>query len=169
MRALIAVLAAALPVASQAADSYLCIGEQSTGFALDKEHHSWKAARFQAGEKYVIRRVTTDTAAEVDGMRLRLNSKWAVWRFGADKHVVVECMKDFEENGLLFCEEGTLQFQFSSKNGRFIIGTIYGYVLNGFSITTTVEKGEVKANTVANEPDGSMTPYIEIGTCSAIS
>jgi hypothetical protein len=161
MRALIAVLAAALPVASQAADSFLCIAEQSTGFALDKAHSSWKASHFKAGEKYLIRRVTPDTVAEVNGMRMRLNSAWAVWLFGNDKKPLVECMNDFDETGVLACESGIPQFQFSKKNGRFIVGTIYGYVLNGFGFSD--------GKMVANEPDGSLTPFIEIGTCSTIS
>jgi hypothetical protein len=149
-------------------NSFLCIAEQSTGFALDKAHHSWNATRFAAGEKYLIRRVTKDTTAEitVEGigdMRIPLNSTWAVWQFGNDKKPLLECMKtDFDENGMLACEGGIPQFQFNKKSGRFIIGTIYGYVVNGFGLSA--QTGKV----IANEPDGSLTPFIEIGTCSAI-
>lgn len=143
-------------------NSFLCIAEESTGFAIDNAHHSWHATRFKAGEKYLLRRVTKDTTGEIaDGIRIPLNSTWAVWRFGDDKHPLVECMKtDFDDNGLLLCESGIPQFQFSKKNGRFIVGTIYGYVLNGFGLS----QGKV----IANEPDGSASPFIEIGTCSAI-
>jgi hypothetical protein len=151
-------------------NSFLCIAEESTGFAIDNAHHSWHATHFKAGEKYVLRRVTKDTTAEVaDGVRMPLNSTWAVWRFGNDKRPLLECMKtDFDENGLLLCEGGMPQFQFSKTSGRFIIGTIYGYVLNGFSFAMSKESGEVKVKPVANAPDASLTPFIEIGTCSAI-
>jgi hypothetical protein len=69
---------------------------------------------------------------------------------------------DFDENGLLLCERGISRFRFSKKSGRFIVGTIYGYVLNGFGVSA--QTGKV----IANEPDGSADPFLEIGTCSAI-
>jgi hypothetical protein len=156
--------------ATDQSNSFLCIGEQSTGFSYDKEHHSWHATRFRAEEKYIIRRVTKDTVGEVDnGMRIPLTSKWAVWPFGNDKRPLVECKNDFDENGVLSCEDGIPGFQFSKKNGRFIVGTIYGYVINGFSLSFSIDAdNKMNAKSIANEADGSTTPYVEIGTCSAI-
>ena len=84
-------VSAAVPATDQS-NSFLCIGEQSTGFGYDKEHHLWHATRFKAAEKYMIRRLTNDTYAESDGgMRMRLSSAWAVWRFGNDKYPLAEC------------------------------------------------------------------------------
>src|SRR5215468_584858 len=109
-------------------NSYLCIPEESTGFSNNNAQHSWHATRFKAEQKYIIRRVTKDTVTEIDGGTVHLNGAWVIWRFGDDKHYFLQCMKDFDETGMLFCE-GIPEFHFSKKNGRFVLGTLYGYVI----------------------------------------
>jgi len=162
-----AVAALAIPLAGFAEDrstSYLCISAQSTGFAYDNARHDWNVTRFAAGKKYIVRRVTKDTIAEFDaGIRVPLSSAWAVWKFGNDKVPFAECQKDFAENGMLFCEgEASLHFQFSRRTGRFISGTVYGYVSGAVSAPATFGAPAI------DWPEGSNTPFMEIGTCSAI-
>jgi hypothetical protein len=144
--------------------SFLCISTQSTGFAYDNARHEWSVARFEAGEKFIVRRVTRDTIAEFEGgIQVPLASAWAVWRFGNDKAPAAQCKNDFAENGMLFCEgQPQLQFQFSRKTQRFILGTVYGYVFGAVSAPANFGAPPI------NWPEGSSTPFIAIGTCSAI-
>jgi len=149
---------------TQSTTSWLCISTQSTGFAFDNARREWNAARFEPGDKFIVRRVTKDAIAEFDGgVRMPLSSTWAVWRFGNDKVPFAQCEKDFAENGMLFCEgDLELQFQFSRRTGRFVVGSVYGYVPGAVSAPAMLGSPAV------NWPEGSHTPFMQIGTCSAI-
>jgi hypothetical protein len=156
-----------MPVVSQAADAFLCITEQSTGFAFDKARQQWRIAQFAPGKKFVIRRVTKDTVQEFpNGSRIPLSgAAWAVWAFGNDKIAYATCARDFSDFGMLFCEDSmTTHTEFNKKTGRFINGTLYGYV-QGAIHAPAIMPGEAPVDM----PEGSNTPYMEIGTCSTIS
>jgi hypothetical protein len=99
------------PVVSQAADSYLCITEQSSGFAYDKARQQWRTAQFTAGKKYVIRRGTKDTTAA-----------WSVWKFGDDNIPDERCEQDFNEYGMLLLLHVTLRATIVRQPGVAYLG-----------------------------------------------
>jgi hypothetical protein len=146
--------------------SYLCISDQSTGFALDKTRGQWSQANFAPGQKLIIRKITKTTVAEfAGGIKIPLTGAWAVWKFGDDKQPFATCDRDFNANGSLFCDgESELHFRFNRQNGRFIAGTLYGYTPG--AVHSSGIAGV--AGAAVDWPDGSNTPFMEIGLCSTI-
>jgi hypothetical protein len=133
------------------AASYLCIGEQVTGFAMNKNTHVWAARSFQP-KRYVIK-VPDKSSKAPSGA---FTSAMAVYEFGnTDEYQQpMLCKKDFSEAGNLFCSGLGDNFEFNRKSLRFLHSLTHGYV-------HTSEDSFFG-------PEGDVTPFIEIGTCSII-
>jgi hypothetical protein len=147
--ALVATLSAgpAWPTSSDAR-SYLCIGERATGFAYDKRTKRWSPANFTA-HRYIVKKPVIGPYSPSGA----LNSAMAVYEFGqVDETTPLEfCEKDFNEIGCLFCSGWGDNFDFSRKTMKFIRSLAHGYI----------EPAD------QNIFEGA-TPFIEIGSCSAI-
>lgn len=150
--ALLLGLIAALPAIADTPPTgpFLCITEQSTGFSFDAKTKSWQRTRFESGEKLILKRVTNKPGSHpIDGT-------WAVWHFGQDDFPWIACKDEFNAQGYLFCgPDGQSMFSFNATNHRFISAYLVGYI-----------QGSGPA--FLNLPEGSDTPFINIGTCAAL-
>lgn len=155
-------LIAALPAARAAPPTgpFLCIVEQATGFAFDRQSKSWHAANFRAGHKLIVKR--TDRALSERVPMLEVGA-WAVWDFGDDSEPEYQCGSEFSEVGVLWCE-GTrvldALFGLNIRSHRFITDSPYGYIQAGLPGYLGVDGKPL--------PEGSNTPSIEIGTCASL-
>ena len=155
-------LITALPAASAAPPTgpFLCIVEQATGFAFDRQSKSWHAANFRAGQKLIVKN-GTDRALNERVPMLKVG-EWAVWDFGDDSEPEYFCTSDFSEVGVLSCEGARVldvRFGLNIRNHRFISDSPYGFMQAGLP-------GYLGADGKP-PPEGSNTPSIEIGTCAA--
>lgn len=139
---ILVVLVGMLSANAQAADrdppseQYLCIAEQATGFAYDKNTKQWKSTPFSAQRKYVISKATRpgilfdDAAFQIAKVRESSPSG--------------ECKHGFGDNDSLYCEMIPAgNFKSSKANGRFIRANPFGYVEVGQVIL-----GKTKAKNV---------------------
>lgn len=144
----------------QSAGPYLCISAKATGFAFDRARGAWDTARFEAGRKYIVRRVIDGQyKSSIPGAGMtKLNAAWAVWDFGNDAYPIASCAQDFSDQGGIYCESNGTTFMFSRTSGRFLRSYVIGYTSppGGFEFLGT------------QHPEGSDTPVMEIGTCSAL-
>jgi hypothetical protein len=131
--------------------SYLCIGELSTGFAMNAQSHKWNRVNFNPN-RYVIKAPTQGPNAPSGA----LTSPMAVYEFG--KTGVGEetafCGGDFNAEGYLFCSGLGEDFNFNRQTLRFIHAFPHGYI-------------EPSKSSFWG-PEGSVTPLLEIGSCTAI-
>jgi hypothetical protein len=133
--------------ASAAADSFLCIGDQATGFAQSQRNGRWNVQNFHP-RKYVIRTPIVGPT-EPSGAAKAVLMVYEVGKVGKGEFVAF-CNSTFNEIGLLGCEGMGESFWFSHKTMRFIHWLPFGYL---------------------DAPDGffaGATPFMEIGTCSGI-
>jgi hypothetical protein len=147
--ALLAMASTAALTAYAGSPSYLCIGDQSTGFSMNK-HGGWGATSFRTG-RYVIR--VPDKGPDQPGAAE--HSAMAVYNFGDNEpRDYIYCTDDFNAAGYLFCKGVQERFSFNRKTLRFVHWFIDGYI-------DPPHQG-------LSESDGSARPFIEIGTCSQI-
>ncbi len=133
---LLAALVCCAPAAAQ--DEYLCVQEQSTGFAF--ESGQWASARFRANGTYVVRRANEDERAAF--------GKWLVTKVG-ESSPFTWCADDFNEFGGLRCDGGGLYTWWMAKDSlRFLGAYLVGYV-NG-------------------RDNNDDTPHMFIGKCSPL-
>ncbi len=132
-------LSAGLLTASgaSAADSYLCIAEQTTGFAFDAGKKTWKSADFRSEKKIAITRSKQKPYA------------WEAKEVG-DSRPGSSCESDFNEAGNLFCS-GVFDLRFNKRQLRFLYVYPIGYWSDDDS------KGPSK--------EGANTPALAIGKC----
>jgi hypothetical protein len=136
------VLFMAGPVRAQ--EAYLCISDKASGMSFDRQTQSWAPAAFQSGKKYIFRQKKTE-----DNVSMPWSWSWALFPFGTTQAWAV-CDKDFEPSELTQECSGIDEFAFNKKTLRFQI-----YYKYGFAYPST-------------KSEGDDTPYIEIGTCSAL-
>lgn len=127
--------------------SYLCIPDYTIGFQYDKATKEWSNTSFRIKERYVLARPDADKFS---------NYKWGVTEVGS-KFPSSFCMEDFNEKGLISCNGGFV-FEMSTETLRFLISKTFGYI----------QKYPLK---LGDETllEGSDTPYMTIGKCSAIN
>jgi len=136
--------------ASPSTTSYLCIGEQATGFGMNAKSHSWTTQKFRP-RKYVIRAPIKGPNAP-GGANTAVMAVYEFGRVDAADFTAL-CDKDFNEKGFLFCQGLGEDFNFNRQTQRFVHWFPYGYIEPaGFSFWGK---------------EGEATPFIEIGTCSA--
>jgi hypothetical protein len=58
---------------------FLCILDQSTGFAFDAQSKSWRETNFRAGKKLILKRTDKSLHEVVPGVRMPVTGVWAVW------------------------------------------------------------------------------------------
>lgn len=122
--------------------AWLCIADNALGFS--KSSGSWAPARFTPGDKYVIR------ASQQQGVA------WEVRLFGSQNPLAdAICKQTFTSMKILNCTGILTEFHFNASTSRFIRTYLGGY-------WTYIPGDKMFGN------DNSDTPYIEIGTCSAI-
>ena len=117
--------------------SYLCIADKVTGFKFNKSTKNWYQTNFKPTDKRVLS---------------KSGKKWFVKIIG--QKLGGECKKGFGKYGFIRCE-GLLvggKFEMNNVSLRYIFIHAYGYVVNSY---------------VKGFPEGSITPYIEIGKCSS--
>jgi hypothetical protein len=131
--------------------SYLCIGEQATGFGMNAKTHSWAVREFRP-RRYVIRAPLKGPNAPSGAS----SSVMAVYEFGKvdQASATAFCDKDFNEKGFLFCQGLGEEFNFNRQTLRFVHWFPHGFI-------------EPPDFTIWGK-EGEATPFMEIGTCSAI-
>lgn len=152
----IAVVAmAALPAASIAQSntvnaSWLCVIDQSTGFAYSKNLRKWTTTNFSDRDKYLISPIPGNA-----------NYKYKITKLGEEavNGVTIPqalCKDGFSNNTpFLHCSGIYGTFSFNKQMGRIIHSSTMGY----FNVATGT-------NNITDET--SDTPFIEIGTCSPL-
>ena len=103
--------------AALAADSYLCVAEQTTGFSYDAAKKAWRSADFRSEKKIAITR-----AAKKAGV---LEAKEV-----GDSRPGAVCEQDFNEAGNLFCS-GVFDLRFNRRQLRFLYVYPIGYWSDG--------------------------------------
>src|SRR5690242_3286203 len=106
----------ALLVASPAVaqESWLCVGENATGFTFNKNAKKWEAGK-QVVNRYEFRRVRGGDANVANDV------KW-ILLLSDDSSLVTSCNIDFDSD-LIFCG----YFYFNKMNHRFQIAFLHGY------------------------------------------
>ena len=126
-------------------DAYLCIPDMATGFKFTDG--KWKQSNFDTDDiKYIFRR-----SKESDFLSTAY--PW-VWSKLGEERPAGYCEETFSSIGVMNCSGIGGDMQISSKTLRFQETNSYGYVFDGFKD--------------GNIPDGSSTPFIMIGKCSAL-
>jgi hypothetical protein len=165
-----AVLGVPAGAATTPAGPFLCIVERATGFTFDPTTKSWHEANFQTGQKYIVKRTGGKLHEITPDTRWPDSGSWAVWNFGDDHYPAYTCQDDFSPYGVLWCggtiSEGSVglnvngtSFAFNLNNHRFITDVLDGYIQAGMPGYTVYGKPL---------PEGSTTPSISIGTCTAL-
>lgn len=140
---------------------FLCIVEQSTGFAFDNQTKSWHHVHFGAGQKLILKRTDKSPHEVSPGIHVPVSGVWGVWAFGDDHWPVFICQNEFNDYGYLSCEGAMSEhFSFHLDNHRFITDTLFGYIQAGSPAYVDVDGKPL--------PEGSNTPNINIGTCAAL-
>lgn len=144
-------ICACLVGAAPAPTTYLCVGEQATGFSMDQRSHKWKADAFRPRE-YVIKLPVKGDGAPSGASTAVL----AVYEIGNSDpfDATAFCDKDFNDEGFLFCQGLGDDFKFNRQTLRFLRSFPFGYI-------------DPPKNSFWG-PEGSATPFLEIGTCSAL-
>jgi len=135
------VIGLAAASAAVAQNSYVCVAERATGFALDKKTNQWSVTAFKAGTRYVFSRSTYP------------QYKWEV-RVDGGKDPVSWCAEDFNGAGNLICR-GLQNMNLSRKSMRFISTYVMGY-------WNDVLDDPSPANPAR---EGMHAPRMEIGKC----
>jgi hypothetical protein len=112
MVALVGVLGCLFSTSAFAVESYLCIGEQATGFIFNETNKTWSTSKLTT-RKWIIKKSETPS------------SKWVVLMFGTDSPVAY-CKEDFNENGSMVCD-GFFDFRMNNIKLRFISAYLIGY------------------------------------------
>ena len=129
--------------------SYVCNGKQAIGFSMDKTTHAWGPTQFNP-RQYVIR-VPKRGPDQPSGAATAVLAVYQVG--GKGDFGPLFCDAGFNKAGYLRCEGLGDTFLFNRKTLRFEHWLPYGYVNPPGSFWS---------------PEGSTTPFIEIGTCAAI-
>ena len=96
-------------------DSYLCIADQSTGFAFDKSTEQWSAKNFNVSEnKYIVRRIRTEESVFLD------------WQ-GEIPEII--CRQRINVRSLTCDESNHADFFFSAKTMRYMKVSAFGYLV----------------------------------------
>ncbi len=103
--------------AAQAADSYLCVAEMTTGFTYDATKKMWRSADFRSEKKIAITRAKSKSY------------QWEAKEVG-DARPAAICEKDFNEAGNLFCT-GVFDLRFNRRQLRFLYAYPIGYWSDG--------------------------------------
>ncbi len=129
---------------SASAAGWLCVTEQSTGFAYDSAKRDWREASFKPVGKFVVKE--SDSQEYV----------WEVRQLGDTSTLAAAyCKNQINDLGVLICEGFGNTFRFNMKNLRFIHIYAIGYWT--YNPDSPVFKDE-----------GGDTPALSIGKCSAI-
>jgi hypothetical protein len=141
-------LAAGVSTGAESPKSWVCLGDQAAGFALNEKTHEWQLRAFPPG-RYLITRVTDSAIQKYPGYT------WEVRDFGAPESAVrAFCKSGFDEKiGDLECSEGIgVRFLFNRQTLRFtLFSAPAGYINYG-----------------AADLGALPPPTIEIGRCSAV-
>ena len=121
------------------ADEWVCVAEQSIGYEYSTESGEWVGSKFETDKKYLI--------SEASG------SDYTYWiAIVGSKNILAVCEEDFGTVGvkkdILTCSDWMVHFQFNRETGRFMYSYLIGFI--------------------QGKDDGSSTPTMEIGTCTAL-
>jgi hypothetical protein len=118
------------------AESYLCVGDMTTGFSFDKNQRVWKRATFRS-PKFILARTNGEKSA------------WGVKEMGDT--IPTSYCEGFE-NEVLMCG-GFFEFRMNRETLRFMSIYMFGY--------WTDDKSKS-----AGKEEGDDTPALTIGKCS---
>lgn len=148
LRLLVLLLSPLLLASTNArAEGWVCTPERSIGFSYDESKDAWLPTNFPVDQKIVIRRALQGH----DGP----DAVWAVALTGGTEPYFI-CSADFHPAGWIACEaelkyyEGVTSFRFNQRTLRFTTSRPFGF-----------NEGYEKSR-----PDMTVTPFIEIGTCT---
>ena len=129
-----------LAFGANAAESYLCVAELTTGFTYDNGKKAWKSADFRSEKKIAV---------------TRARQKPYVWEAKevGDSRPAAVCEQDFNEAGNLFCS-GVFDLRFNKRQLRFL----YVYPIGYWSDDSSG----------APSKEGANTPALAIGRCRAL-
>lgn len=138
---IIALVALSIFAAAANADPYLCVAEESTGFAYENE--KWGRTYFDVSEtKYIVRKIKKDEGFYSD------SNPYGVFELGSNfpDHRCFD-PSGFEDKAII-CRAGIGQFFFIPETGRYLRTYTAGYW--------------------DGKDDNDNTPLIERGRCSKI-
>jgi hypothetical protein len=136
---------------SSHAEGWLCVADQAAGVFYDQRSKTWKSTKFEAENKYVIKRPSAK------GSPSDRKYKWVVAKVG-EEYAVAHCQDDLSEYGYLKCRELSGEFTLGSLQLRYIRQSFGGY----FKSEKDIDSLRREEN---SEPD---SPFLEIGRCTAI-
>lgn len=142
----IALTVFALPSVA-AAESWLCIADQSTGFKFNGLTKRWESANFNVKDvRYIVKETPGSSSA------------WEVRQFG-DQGLLPDawCSKTFNDAGFLHCTGLGGSFTLNRNTGRF-----QNYFQGSFLSFNP------NSTNALFRTDGGDTPFIELGKCSTI-
>ena len=120
-------------------DAYLCIPSKITGFAYNSSTKSWEQTGFRTGDTKKILR--------------RANGQWK-WHLFGEKNSPHDCGEDygipgdFNTAGFIFCGVSGGHLRMNKNSLRYVETHELGFI--------------------DGKDDKSLTPLIEIGTCSPL-
>jgi hypothetical protein len=146
---LFAAAIAVLPTATHGAETYICVGDQSTGFFYDDATKEWRQSSFRTdNDRFVVRR-PNDRA-----------DYWDVTRTGDDVPLA-ECKKSSWLSGVMSFDvvcRGAFEFRMNRKTLRFLSANLSGY----YNESQSGDSG------LMNPRDGTSTPTVTIGKCARL-
>lgn len=127
--------------------SYVCNGKYAVGFAFNKKTHAWAPTQFNP-RQYLIQ-VPKRGPNQPGGAQTAV---LAVYEVGHHNTMPFFCDQDFNKAGYIRCDGFGETFMFNRKTHRFEHWFTFGYIDPPGSFWG---------------PEGTATPFIEIGTCAS--
>ena len=143
--------------------SWLCVADMATGFHYTKSTQSWSVGEFKTGDKYIVRPPNTEDIKDVEKFRFYNNSNelpaYVVRALGKtdDMSLFPEMCKNPPDakSGIMICDGGLTQFAVNTHLLRMQRYYGLGYL-------------HQDSSAFGNPDEDPVTPYIEIGQCSAL-
>jgi hypothetical protein len=133
--------------------SWLCVADMATGFHYTKSTQSWSVGEFKTGDKYIVRPPNTEDIKDVE------MPAYVVRALGKtdDMSLFPEMCKNPPDakSGIMICDGGLTQFAVNTHLLRMQRYYGLGYL-------------HQDSSAFGNPDEDPVTPYIEIGQCSAL-
>jgi len=153
------VLAFVLMAQQATAESYLCIADDATGFAFDKNRRTWVHTSFDVSKnRYVVRTpdVSDDNTYKYAGVN---KYSYILEEVGGEKILpLAVCENKKDQYGIIYCN--------GYVGGYFRVNTTLGRYIKNYGSGYWNDNVPVAGSVL---PEGSDTPILEIGRCNRIS
>ncbi|VVE75866.1 hypothetical protein PCA31118_05080 [Pandoraea captiosa] len=153
--------------------AYVCTVEKSAGLHYDAQTKEWTPRAFARGKRYVLRRLTEESAKDGKyGSLLKLDPNKPNWAFFDGQMPLSNCTEDtsivqFSE---LVCRPIIATVNFDKVSRRFEVSHHGAYVAQGYWQQLRLEDPErYKQGLLDNRGGDADRPddvFVEIGTCT---